>query len=74
MAGDKGGLSEQVGRAFAQCCRGGERGEDLTLLGGSMFGAFFEEIANIFDELDVVWMRPATDAGAIAFGVAALAF
>ena len=54
MAGDKGGLSGQVGRAFAQCCRGGERGEDLALLGGSMFGAFFEEIANIFDELDVV--------------------
>ena len=54
VGGDKAGLSGQVGRAFAQCCRGGERGEDLALLGGSMFGALFKEIANIFDELDVV--------------------
>ena len=53
MGGDKAGLSALVGRAFAQCCRGGERGEDLALLGGSMFGALFDEIADLLDNLDV---------------------
>ena len=53
VGGDKAGLSALVGRAFAQCCRGGEHGEDLALLGGSMFGAFFEEIADLLDNLDV---------------------
>ena len=54
VVGDKAGLSGLIGRAFAQCCAGGERGGDLALLGGSMFGAFFEEIADFFDDLDVV--------------------
>lgn len=48
------GLSGLVGRIFAQCCQGGDQGEDLSLLGGSMFAAFFAEVADFFEEIEVV--------------------
>ena len=50
------GLSGLVGGAFAQCCHQEAQGEDLALLGASMFGAFFEELTHLFEGLEVVLM------------------
>ena len=50
------GLSGLVGGAFAQCCHQEDQGEDLALLGASMLGAFFEELAHLFESLEVVLM------------------
>ena len=52
--GDSTGLSGLVGRVFARCCQSESQGEDLALLGGSMFSAFFAEIADLFEEIEVV--------------------
>ena len=51
---DSTGLSGLVGRVFAQCVPGKHQGEDLSLLGGSMFAAFFAEIVNLFEEVEIV--------------------
>ena len=51
---DSTGLSGLVGSVFAQCVPGKHQGEDLSLLGGSMFAAFFAEIVNLFEEVEIV--------------------
>jgi len=51
---DSTGLSGLVARVFAQCVPGKHQGEDLSLLGGSMFAAFFAEIVNLFEEVEII--------------------
>ena len=47
------GLKGLVGRAFAQCCGGDEVEEELAVLGGEMFGALFEEVVDLLQEVDI---------------------
>jgi hypothetical protein len=49
-----GGLRGAVGQVFAHCCNAGERAADMALLGGAMFAAFYEEICQLFDSVDLV--------------------
>ena len=48
------GLKGQLGQLFANNCQGGEQSQDLALLGGAMFAALFEEIADLFNTVDIV--------------------
>jgi hypothetical protein len=48
------GLRGQVGQVFADHCQAGEQSPDLALLGGAMFAALFEEIADLFNTVDIV--------------------
>ena len=57
------GLMAQVGLAFAERCGVGEEGgEDLAMLGGSMFVALFEEISDLLSGIDIVLNDPPADA------------
>lgn len=49
------GLTSQVGRAFALLCQPEEGGgEELVVLGGSMFAALFEEVCDLLSSIDIV--------------------
>lgn len=48
------GLRGAVGQVFAHCCNAGEQGGDMALLGGAMFAAFYEEVCQLFDAVDLV--------------------
>lgn len=57
------GLMAQVGLAFAERCGVVEEGgEDLAMLGGSMFVALFEEISDLLSGIDIVLYDPPADA------------
>ena len=47
------GLQDQLGHVFAHCCGAGDEGRDLVMLGGAMFGAFYAEIADLLQEVDI---------------------
>ena len=47
-------LRDLIGRAFARSCRDEEPGDDLAVLGGSMFAALFDEIADLYDSVEIV--------------------
>ena len=47
------GLKGLVGRTFARCCERDEVEEELTVLGGEMFGALFEEVVDLLQEVDI---------------------
>lgn len=47
-------LKGTIGRAFALCCGEGSTVQELALLGGEMFGALFDEIAELLQEVDIV--------------------
>lgn len=49
------GLAGQVGRAFASLCGVTEEGEEeLAVLGGSLFVALFEEVCDLFTNIDIL--------------------
>ena len=49
------GLTGQIGMAFAARCRTEVEGrEDLAMLGGSMFAALFDEIAELLQSIDIL--------------------
>ena len=49
------GLTGQIGMAFAARCRTELEGrEDLAMLGGSMFAALFDEIAELLQGIDIL--------------------
>ena len=47
-------LKDQIGQAFAWYCQVGESNPDLAVLGGAMFAAFFDEVVDLFDRVDIV--------------------
>ena len=57
------GLQEQLGYAFVECCQAGEAEKDLVVLGGTMFGALFAEIADLLQEVDIVLRDGEGEAG-----------
>lgn len=57
------GLQEQLGRAFAGCCQAGEAEGDLVVLGGTLFGALFAEIADLLQEVDIVLLDVEAEGG-----------
>ena len=58
------GLRGLVGKVFAQICTadvnlpGRASGEELGFLGGAMFAALFDEMADLFDNVDIVLPTP----------------
>lgn len=48
-----GSLRDAVGIAFAQCCTGGDDNADLAHLGGAMFAAFYDEVHQLLEVIDV---------------------
>jgi hypothetical protein len=55
------GLNGQVGQAFADRFGAADRVEDLTLVGGEMFGALFAEVTDLFHSVNIVPFRAPTD-------------
>jgi hypothetical protein len=51
------GLKGMMGRAFAHCCGDGPAVQELAFLGGEMFGAVFDEIAGLLQDVEIVF-RP----------------
>ena len=51
---DPDGLKGQLGQLFADNCQDGGQSPDLALLGGAMFAALFEEVADLFNVVDIV--------------------
>lgn len=49
------GLKGMMGRAFARCCGDGPAGQELAFLGGEMFGAVFDEIADLLQDVEIVF-------------------
>ena len=47
-----GSLGDSLGRAFAACF-GAEAAQELALLGGRMFGAFYEEVAQALAAVEI---------------------
>lgn len=57
------GLTAQIGLAFSERCGVDEEGgEDLAMLGGSMFVALFEEVSDLLSGIDIVLDDSPTDA------------
>ena len=58
------GLRGLVGKVFARICAaavnlpGHASGEELAFLGGAMFAALFDEMADLFDSVDIVLPNP----------------
>ena len=51
---DPRGLSSQIGQTFARSCGAGDQASgELALLGGRMFGAFFEEITDLVGNVEI---------------------
>ncbi len=54
-ASEVSGLTGQIGVAFAEHCRVHDEGrEDLAMLGGSLFAALFDEIAELLQSIEIL--------------------
>jgi len=51
------GLKGMMGRAFARCCGDGPAVQELAFLGGEMFGAVFDEIAGLLQDVEIVFCQ-----------------
>ena len=50
-------LRDLIGQAFARSCQDEDRGDDLSVLGGSMFAALFDEIADLYETVEIVLLE-----------------
>ncbi len=57
-------LRDQIGRAFALRCQAEKQDQELALLGGAMFAAFFDEVTDLFHTVDIVLYEEDREGGA----------
>ncbi|NKB70079.1 MAG: hypothetical protein GKR89_23650 [Candidatus Latescibacteria bacterium] len=64
QGGGSEGLVGQIGQAFARRCQTAEEGQELALLGASMFSALFDEITDLYEGLTIVLLAEEDSADA----------